>query len=86
MPSLPCYIGGYRQLTRAFPPERVRIITNITKVANRSVRAAIHFIAPSGDLVATLDDYECVMDPGLKDAFRDNRDMARSGANPAHGT
>ncbi|GIW81399.1 MAG: hypothetical protein KatS3mg105_3206 [Gemmatales bacterium] len=72
-PSLPVAIGRYRQHRRAFPPDGVRIQARVTRTAAARVFAHIEFISRTGELVAEMDDYECVMDEALVAAFRRNR-------------
>jgi NAD(P)-dependent dehydrogenase (short-subunit alcohol dehydrogenase family) len=70
--SLPTAVGRYRQLRRGFP-ERVRVEARITQASELSARADIAFLDGAGALVARIDDYECVIDASLNQAFRRNR-------------
>ncbi len=71
--SLPSAIGRYRQYSRSFPKDGVRIIARVTKqFAHRAV-ADIDFIGRDGALVARIGDYECVIDASLAQAFRTNK-------------
>ncbi len=71
--SLPTSIGRYRQFRRAFPPDRVRVVAQVTQAAELSARADIAFLDGDGTLVARIDDYECVIDASLNQAFRRNQ-------------
>jgi hypothetical protein len=70
--SLPTYVGRYRQFRRAFPPDRVRIVARITQAGELSARADIALLDGDGATVARLDDFECVIDASLNQAFRRN--------------
>jgi NAD(P)-dependent dehydrogenase (short-subunit alcohol dehydrogenase family) len=71
--SLPTFIGRYRQFRRAFPAEGVRVVARVTEASSHKARADVDFVDERGDLVARIDDYECVIDASLKAAFRRNR-------------
>jgi hypothetical protein len=70
--SLPVSIGAYRQFRRAFPSDGVRVVVEIRYANDARAVADIEFIDSSGDLVARLDSYECVIDSSLNEAFRRN--------------
>jgi NAD(P)-dependent dehydrogenase (short-subunit alcohol dehydrogenase family) len=70
--SLPTAVGRYRQFRRGYPPERVRVVARVTQAAERSGRADIAFLDADGTLVAMIDNYECVIDASLNQAFRRN--------------
>jgi hypothetical protein len=70
--SLPTAVGRYRQFRRGFPTDQVRIVARITLASERSARADIGFLAADGTLIAKIDDYECVIDASLNQAFRRN--------------
>ncbi len=72
-PSLPTSLGRYRQFRRAFPADGVRILARVTRTGAHRATADIEFLDPGGDLVARIDDYECVIDASLGQAFRHNR-------------
>jgi hypothetical protein len=77
--SLPCFAGRYRQFSESFPREGVQVVVRISAEKESGAHADMEFLDPgSGKLVARLDDYECVIDPSLKQAFRRNR-LAQSG-------
>jgi hypothetical protein len=70
--SLPVHVGRYRQFCRSFPTA-VRVQANVTSDTGTLVRAAIEFRDHTGALLARIDDYECVIDASLNEAFRRNR-------------
>jgi NAD(P)-dependent dehydrogenase (short-subunit alcohol dehydrogenase family) len=77
--SLPCFAGRYRQFAETFPRDGVQVIVRITAERENSAHADMEFLeVGSGKLVARLEDYECVIDPSLKQAFRRNK-LAQSG-------
>ncbi len=81
--SLPTYVGHYRQFRRELSAEtasgpgqesaRVRVVARITHAGELSARADIAFLDGNGALVAVLNDYECVIDASLNQAFRRNQ-------------
>jgi NAD(P)-dependent dehydrogenase (short-subunit alcohol dehydrogenase family) len=76
MGSLPVRIGSYEQFQTAFPKGGVRIEARIEKSTAHSATSTIEFIDPSnGALVARMNDYECVMDASLNEAFRRNQPL-----------
>jgi acyl transferase domain-containing protein/acyl carrier protein/NAD(P)-dependent dehydrogenase (short-subunit alcohol dehydrogenase family) len=77
--SLPCFAGRYRQFAETFPRDGVQVVVRITAERENSAHADMEFLeVGSGKLVARLEDYECVIDPSLKQAFRRNK-LAQSG-------
>jgi hypothetical protein len=71
--SLPTAIGRYRQYRRGFPTDRVRVVARVAQAAELSARADIAFFDDDEALVARIDDYECVIDASLNQAFRRNQ-------------
>lgn len=70
--SLPTCIGRYRQFRRAFPSGAVRIVAKVTHAnANRAV-ADLEFLDADGSCIALMEDYDCVVDASLNQAFRRN--------------
>jgi acyl transferase domain-containing protein/NADP-dependent 3-hydroxy acid dehydrogenase YdfG len=68
--SLPVHIARYEQFQTAYPKGGVRIDARIDKASGHSATATIEIVDPStGDLVARMDGYECVMDATLNEAF-----------------
>ena len=70
---MPCYVGRYRQFRKQFPEDGARIVAAVTQSGGHSARAHIEFSDDRGELIARLDDYECVVDASLASAFRANR-------------
>ncbi|HMB06183.1 MAG TPA: SDR family NAD(P)-dependent oxidoreductase, partial [Isosphaeraceae bacterium] len=71
--SLPTSLGRYRQFRRAFPAGQVRIAAQVTQAREHRALADIEFLDADGQLVARIEDYECVIDASLNQAFRHNR-------------
>jgi hypothetical protein len=71
--SLPTFLGRYRQYRRTFPPAGVRIVARVTQAAELGARADIALCDGDGETVARIDDYECVIDASLNQAFRRNQ-------------
>jgi acyl transferase domain-containing protein/acyl carrier protein len=71
--SLPCLVSRYRQYRRSFPTGGATIAARITQATNLHAVAEIDFVDVDGRLIARLEGYECVLDPGLQRAFRRNR-------------
>ncbi|MFO0908169.1 MAG: polyketide synthase dehydratase domain-containing protein [Isosphaeraceae bacterium] len=72
-PSLPTRVGRYRQFVRAFPTDRVRVQARIERPAEHRAEAEIEIVDLSGNPVARIHGYECVIDLSLTQAFRRNR-------------
>jgi acyl carrier protein/NAD(P)-dependent dehydrogenase (short-subunit alcohol dehydrogenase family) len=70
--NLPVFAGRYRQFRAAFPAgSEIRV--RISKQSASKATAEIEFLDPtSGELVARLDDYECVIDASLNASFQRN--------------
>ena len=78
--SLPAFAGRYRQFTDAFPREGVQVVIRVTSEREHGATADMEFLdRQSGKLVARLNGYECVIDPSLQQAFRQN-ELPRVGA------
>jgi NAD(P)-dependent dehydrogenase (short-subunit alcohol dehydrogenase family) len=72
--SLPCFSGRYRQFIDAFPREGVQVVIRVTAEREQSATADMEFLdRHTGKLVARLEDYECIIDPSLKQAFKRNQ-------------
>ncbi|HXC93361.1 MAG TPA: SDR family NAD(P)-dependent oxidoreductase, partial [Geobacteraceae bacterium] len=72
--SLPCFAGRYRQFQDSFPKDGVQVIIKITDQRSHGAHADIEFVdRQNGKLVARLEDYECVIDPSLGQAFQRNQ-------------
>jgi hypothetical protein len=72
-PSLPCFVGSYRQYRRTFPRDGARLSVRITRVEGARILADADVRDHAGGLVARLRDCEMVMDAALGAAFRSNR-------------
>jgi hypothetical protein len=71
--SLPSFVGRYRQFRKGFPADPVTVVIRVTRDDAKFARADIDFLAPDGQVVAQVQDYECVMEPNLNAAFRKNQ-------------
>jgi NAD(P)-dependent dehydrogenase (short-subunit alcohol dehydrogenase family)/acyl carrier protein len=72
--SLPCFAGRYRQFIETFPREGVQVVIRVTAEREQSATADMEFLdRHTGKLIARLEDYECVIDPSLKQAFQRNQ-------------
>ena len=72
-PSLPCAVDRYRQYVGAFPRDGIQIRVETSGVGGPISRAAVEFIDRKGNLIASMEGCECVVDAALRDAFRSNR-------------
>ena len=70
--SLPCAIRSFRQYAAAFPKAGSRVVIQVTDASASVVTADLHFLDRQGRLLAVAEGYECVMDQGLRGAFRQN--------------
>ncbi len=70
--SLPCAIRSFRQYAAAFPKAGSRVVIQVTDASAPVVTADLHFLDRQGRLLAVAEGYECVMDQGLRGAFRQN--------------
>jgi hypothetical protein len=71
--SLPTGAGNYRQFVRAFPQAGTRIQIRVSHAAEHSATATIEFLDHAGALLARMENYECVMDATLENAFALNQ-------------
>ena len=72
--SLPCFAGRYRQYRHSFPASPVRVSLKVTRDNGTFARADIDLIdLADGGVIATIQDYECLIDPQLNQAFRKNQ-------------
>jgi hypothetical protein len=71
--SLPCFAGRYRQFRRQFPAEAVRVVIRVTRDDGKFARADIDYLDPDGQVIGQMQDYECVMEASLNQAFRRNQ-------------
>jgi NAD(P)-dependent dehydrogenase (short-subunit alcohol dehydrogenase family)/acyl carrier protein len=71
--SLPSFVGRYRQFRKSYPADPITVVIRVTRDDARFARADIDFVAPDGQIVAQIQDYECVMEPTLNESFRKNQ-------------
>jgi len=72
--SLPCFAGRYRQYCDRFPREGAHLLIRVTSERERGATADMEFLdRATGKLLARLEGYECVIDPSLAGAFRNNQ-------------
>ncbi|MCK4503716.1 MAG: SDR family NAD(P)-dependent oxidoreductase, partial [Desulfuromonadales bacterium] len=72
--SLPVFTGRYRQYQAQFPKTGVEIRVQLTKQNNNRAVANIDFVDPiDGQLVARIENYECVIDASLNATFQRNK-------------
>ncbi|MDB5311414.1 MAG: hypothetical protein JWO38_5616, partial [Gemmataceae bacterium] len=71
--SLPNFAGRYRQFRRHFPGGPVAIVNRITRDNGTFARADIDYLDAEGQVVAQLQDYECIIETSLNQAFRRNQ-------------
>ena len=71
--SLPCSLKRFVQYRRTFPRDGVRLVVAVRRHSAHNAVADVEFIDNEGNLVAQIDDYECVIDSSLCDAFRRNQ-------------
>jgi hypothetical protein len=72
--SLPVFSERYRQYQQKFPETGVEIRVALNQQNNRRALADIDFVDPLTDqLVARIENYECVIDPSLNATFQRNK-------------
>jgi hypothetical protein len=71
--SLPCFAGRYRQYRKTFPAEPTIVIIRVRRDDGKFARGDIDYLDADGRVVAQMQDYECVMDKNLTQAFRRNQ-------------
>ena len=71
--SLPTAIGEYKQFHKSFPSEGCMIIINVTEHSEHKALANIEFIDQNGQLIASIANYECVIDASLEETFAKNK-------------
>ncbi|MDZ4183984.1 MAG: SDR family NAD(P)-dependent oxidoreductase [Desulfuromonadales bacterium] len=71
--SLPVFAGRYRQYSEKFPECGAEIRIRVSKQNSHKATAEIDFVHPlTGELLARLEDYECVIDASLNETFQRN--------------
>ncbi|MDZ4685715.1 MAG: SDR family NAD(P)-dependent oxidoreductase, partial [Planctomycetaceae bacterium] len=76
-PCLPTGWGQYRQFQRTFPSDAVTVAIRPTSVSEHRVVADVEFRDRAGQLVASLEGCDNVLDDGLAAAFEQNQLPAR---------
>jgi hypothetical protein len=71
--SLPCFAGRYRQYRKAFPAGSTTVVIRIRRDDGKFARADIDYLDPDNCVIAQMQDYECVMEKNLTQAFRRNQ-------------
>ena len=71
--SLPTGVGKFRQFVRRFPKDAMSIRIRVKNVEQQLVHADIECLDAKGKLLASIEGYECVLDPSLKAAFAKNQ-------------
>ena len=72
-PSLPSALGRYRQFVGAFPKGGCRAVIGVALGISAIAVATIQFLDRQGNLLASAEGCEFVVDAALHDAFRQNR-------------
>jgi NAD(P)-dependent dehydrogenase (short-subunit alcohol dehydrogenase family) len=72
-PSLPSALAHYRQFVAAFPKGGCRAVIGVALGISAIAVATIQFLDHQGNLLASAEGCEFVVDAGLRDAFRLNR-------------
>ncbi len=70
--SLPVAIGSYRQFTERLPKDGAQIRVRIKHQSAHSCLACVQIFDRHDELVAVMNDYECVLDHTLNEAFKNN--------------
>jgi len=71
--SLPTAIGEYKQFQKSFSKEGCKININVIDHSEHRAIATIEFIDKNDQLIARIDNYECVIDASLEEAFAKNK-------------
>ena len=72
-PALPSALGRYRQFVGAFPKGGCRAVIGVALGISAIAVATIQFLDRQGNLLASAEGCEFVVDAALHDAFRQNR-------------
>ena len=73
VPSLPVSAGSYRQFQSDFPGDGIRIVIRVTEKVASSIHADIEFQDSRGQIIARMEDYCCIQDKSLFQAFGRNK-------------
>jgi len=71
--SLPTGAGRYRQFQRDYPTQGTRVVIQVDRHSEHEAIATIEFLDSNGGLIARMQDYTCVIDPSLNEAFLRNQ-------------
>ena len=71
--SLPTRVGQYRQFCRSFPKDNIQIIINVSSQRKHDICADVEFLDQNGQVIASIDGYESVVDASLNEAFTNNQ-------------
>jgi NAD(P)-dependent dehydrogenase (short-subunit alcohol dehydrogenase family) len=71
--SLPCFAGRYRQYRKAFPAGPCTVVIRVRRDDGKFARADIDYLDADNRVIAQMQDYECVMEKNLAQAFRRNQ-------------
>lgn len=71
--SIPCFAGRYRQFRRAFSAGPVKVVIRVRRDDGRFARADIDYLDGENHVIAQMQDYECVIEESLNQAFRRNQ-------------
>ena len=72
-PSLPSALGRYRQFVSAFPKGGCRAVIGVALGISAIAVASIQFLDRQGNLLASAEGCEFVVDAGLREAFQQNQ-------------
>jgi hypothetical protein len=79
--SLPVFAGRYRQYSEKFPECGAEIRIRVLRQSPHKATTEIDFVDPvSGELLARMEDYECVIDASLNESFQRNTLQGAAGA------
>jgi acyl transferase domain-containing protein/NAD(P)-dependent dehydrogenase (short-subunit alcohol dehydrogenase family)/acyl carrier protein len=71
--SLPNYAGRYRQFRRHFPDGPVGVVIRVTRDNGTFARADIDYLDADGQVIAQMQDYECLIQENLNQKFGRNQ-------------
>jgi hypothetical protein len=71
--SLPTYFSAYRQYRSAFPKEAVTVVMEVDTANESKLKSNFTFLDKNRNVIARLAGYEAVMDNGLLNAFKQQR-------------
>ena len=71
--SVPNFVGRYRQYRRQFPDSPASLVVRITRDNGTFARADIDYLDPDGLVIAQVQDYECIIEKSMNQAYRRNQ-------------